>query len=263
MQYREHRPSLPLKSAVACYWTLLADGAATHRVLPDGSLDVLFSFADPVTSRDAAIVGAMTHAVVVEPSGRVDLLGVRFRPGEAARLLGLPVAELTDDATELHAAWGAASRSLHGELGDSPTPEGRLRALDRALLHRLDRAAAPDPGMRAAVALARGTNGRSALVELARAAGLTPRTLERRFERAVGLGPKTFSRVMRLQALVAAVLAAPGRPDWAALAADFGFYDQAHFIHDFRALAGLTPSEYVRELSGGASDRAAPVFPSS
>ncbi len=73
--------------------------------------------------------------------------------------------------------------------------------------------------------------------------GMQPKTLTRRFAAHVGLTPKRFARVCRLQAVLRAVRQASSI-DWCALAAQHGYADQAHLVHEFRALAGITPSEY-------------------
>jgi transcriptional regulator GlxA family with amidase domain len=72
---------------------------------------------------------------------------------------------------------------------------------------------------------------------------LSGRQLERRFHQVVGIRPKLLCRILRFRRLVDAT--ACGTQDWAALALDCGYYDQAHLIHDFREFTGQTPAAAV------------------
>jgi AraC-like DNA-binding protein len=110
----------------------------------------------------------------------------------------------------------------------------------------------PDPAIPcAASAFARGVP----VSEVTSRRGLLPLTFVRRFRAQVGLTSKRFSRVRRLQRVVRSV-ADPSTADWSGLAAGHGYTDQAHLIHDFRALTGITPSAYRPALGRGTPSRA-------
>jgi len=83
------------------------------------------------------------------------------------------------------------------------------------------------------------------VAEVARRAGLSERSLERRFQEELGLPPKTFARIARLQSVLRSI-GRDARPEWADVAAECSYFDQPHLIHDFRALTGETPAEFVR-----------------
>ncbi len=149
--------------------------------------------------------------------------------GEAAgQLVGL--AEL----------WGRDGAVLRDRLLDAAEPRRQLAVLEEVLLGQLT---GPPPHGRAighaAIELGRGRRVGDVGAEL----GLSPRTFTRRFRDHTGLTPKRFARIQRLQRLLAAV--EPAHPvDWARLAAEHGYCDQAHLIDDFRELTGLTPGTY-------------------
>jgi AraC-like DNA-binding protein len=248
MAYAEALPSPALRSLIECYWRITgpADG---HRVLPDGCIDILLVG----DARRAEVVGTMTRAIVASPSMR-GAIGIRFRPGEAARLLPDAPRELTDGDTALADVWTAA-----GELEDTlATALGPLLQRDLAevapridsiLSHRLATAAGPvDLRVRSASALL--TSGAS-VHETARQIGLSERQLARRFEARVGIAPKLFGRVMRLQR-AARALAEGANPSSAAALA--GYADQAHFTRDAQDLAGVSPRTLAKELGADASD---------
>ena len=80
--------------------------------------------------------------------------------------------------------------------------------------------------------------------------GLLPRTLRRRFTAQAGLTPKRFARVQRLRRVTRA-LDGQARADWAAVAAEHGYCDQAHLIDEFQDLADITPGDYLRSRTDG------------
>ena len=122
----------------------------------------------------------------------------------------------------------------------APTPRAKAGILEGVLLAHLAGPGAPDPGMRlAAAALERGASVAEATTRL----GLLPKTFVRRFRVHTGLAPKRYSRVRRLQRVLRSI-ADPGAVEWADVAAQHGYADQAHLIHDFRALTGLAPTAY-------------------
>jgi AraC-like DNA-binding protein len=84
------------------------------------------------------------------------------------------------------------------------------------------------------------------LRELASRLGVSHKQMLARFDCRVGLTPKLTSRILRFRKSLAAAHGVP-IPDWSDLAADCGYYDQAHFIHEFQQFAGMTPSEYHRK----------------
>jgi AraC-like DNA-binding protein len=116
--------------------------------------------------------------------------------------------------------------------------------LEAHLLQRLRDAPAADPVVRFALDAFRADPARALIEPVQRATGCTPAQFIRRFEQAVGLTPKRYTRVLRLGALLP-TLARCGPRDWAQLAAQAGYYDQSHLIHEFRRLAGITPGAYA------------------
>ncbi|HEX6105626.1 MAG TPA: AraC family transcriptional regulator [Gemmatimonadales bacterium] len=248
-RYAEIVPGPALAPWVECYWSIRATcpGAVPNRVLPDGCVDLIVG----VDGARPFVVGTMRAAVVFPLAGRVDLFGVRFRPGGAAALLDLPLVELTDLRVPLEEIWGPAA----GVLGDAVEPGSlgaRASRAEAVLRARLGgwRERADELLARQAVALLRRARGGVGVRELAAALGVGERRLERAFGQAVGLGPKAFARVLRFRRAVDAVQrgrAAGGESGWAALAAETGYADQSHLIREFRALSGLTPVAYAAE----------------
>jgi AraC-like DNA-binding protein len=218
-------------------------------------VDVLFTFAAPGGAPAARAVGAMTRALVVPADSAREMLGVRFRPGAARAVFGVPAAALTDLRVPMDLFWpglDALREALAAPALGGAGLADRLRALDDALLRRVAAAPPPPRDLRAAVALVVDAGGRLPVDDVARALGVTRQHLARRFAAHVGLTPKTFCRVVRARAVVDRLARAPGGAvRWSALALDAGYYDPSHLIDDFRELAGLTPERWLAERTAG------------
>ncbi|MGH9805156.1 MAG: DUF6597 domain-containing transcriptional factor [Candidatus Acidiferrales bacterium] len=243
--YAEHTPCAALRLYVECFWSRAgragASTAAGHRVLPDGCLDIVFNFGDSAPW-SAAVVGTMTRPLVVEPGRREDFLGVRFRPGKARAFLRPPADEFTDRAVRLADAWGRDGAELEERLAGMPALRARLGALENALLRRLAQAPAADTRLDAAVEVIARSRGAVSVERLSGTVGWSRQHLARRFTSAVGVGPKLFCRVVRFRGLVESARAL--KLGWAEAAAEYGYYDQAHLIAEFKEFAGLTPAQF-------------------
>lgn len=197
-----------------------ADRAAS--VLPDGCMDLLW------TEGRLLVAGPDTRAHRLGPADRGPWAGVRFFPGTAPALLGVPAHELRDRRVDLaDLRPGAEVRRLTESVDTAPDPAAALE--DLALRLAAD-AEPPEPSLRAVVASL--AAGRS-VAATARAVGLGTRQLHRRSLTAFGYGPKTLARVLRLQRALSTARA--GIP-FAETAALTGYADQAHLARDVREL---------------------------
>jgi len=209
---------------------------APGRVLPDGCLDLMW------LGGELVVAGPDTAAVGSGLARGTEIAAVRFRPGAAPAVLGVPAWELRDRRVPLAELWGADGVRLGERVGSVPGPAARVAVLEAAVRRRLAGAPPVDPVSRAVLA-----RPARPVAVLAEAVGLSERQLHRRCLAAFGYGAKTLDRVLRLQRALA-LARSPRRPagGLAGLAAAAGYADQAHLAHDCRALAGATPSELLR-----------------
>lgn len=244
--YRELPPPPSLTDYVECFWTRELAPASTSdgvaRVLPDGCVDFILEIGS--SNPTPIAVGTMTRPLVLGARAPHEFLGVRFRPGRAYAMLGLPVAELTDQRVPLADVWRHVEQLVEEVAGAASTPE-RVLVLARALERRLLDAPPPVPAVDAAVRSIVASGGAIEIATLGPAIGVTRQHLARAFARWVGVSPKTFARVVRLQRLLE-VLRAARDPQWSALATWAGYYDQSHLVAEFKELTGLTPSAWTR-----------------
>jgi AraC-like DNA-binding protein len=240
--YREHPAPRELADLVDAFWTQTVGAACpdrVHRILPDGCIDVIVHL---VGSPRVEVVGTMTRALLV-PHAASDIVAVRLRPGAARALFEVPADALTD-ARVPAAALGLPATPLLDALHRLADPGARVRQLAATLLaaRRGDVDALVERAVRALAA-----TQPPSVADLADELGVARQSLARRVRQAVGVGPKELARVFRLQRAARALHA--GRRDHAGLACELGFHDQAHFIHEMRALSGLTPGAYARTIS--------------
>ncbi|MET9951943.1 helix-turn-helix domain-containing protein [Streptomyces sp. NPDC006339] len=215
----------------------------TRPVLPDGCMDLIWA------DGTLMVAGPDTRAYVPE-SPAVAYAGVRFAPGDAPAVLGTEASALRDRRVALADLWGDRTAR---RLADRVTAAAdRAAALEELVLRRAADAPAPDPLLRAVVALLRAGQPVGAAAD---AVGLGVRRLHRCSLAAFGYGPKTLARILRLQRALALVRA--GVP-YAEAAHRAGCVDQAHLAREMRALSGTTLSRYTASLAASGSVSAPP-----
>ncbi|MEV0094331.1 helix-turn-helix transcriptional regulator [Streptomyces sp. NPDC050738] len=240
----EYAPVPPdLAPFLAGYWILHWDLDAPHRqrVLTYPVVHLTFA-----TGGEAQVTGVVTDTFVREISGAGRVLGLRFRPGGIRPFLDGPVSALTDRVLDIEDVFGPGARTVaDAVVGESDVPAALERAA--ALLRAVG--PAPDPAVDTVAGLVEAVDGDPELLrtsQLAALAGMSTRQLQRLFAEYVGIGPKRVIRRARMQE--AAARAATEPQDWAALAADLGYADQAHFIRDFTASVGISPAQYASSV---------------
>ena len=238
--WAQYTPHASLAPWVSSYWTLRTNGPHIVRTLPDACIDVIITFLGD--GPRAFIAGAQSEARTWRSRDAVDLLGARLLPG-AGRLLGISLESLEEGWTPLESALPRTmvSRLLRDVTRNADLPK-RTAVLDAFFSERLLNRAL-DPQLTIALRVAFACGGDISVAQLARSSGVHARTLARMFDRNVGLPPKRFLRIVRLQT---ALRALPAGTSLARVAADMGYFDQAHFIREVRSLLDATPTEVKR-----------------
>jgi AraC-like DNA-binding protein len=228
--YREQSAAGWMTRWVECAWRVEArEPLAGYPVRPDGCLDLLYS-----RQEGLRVVGAMTEQRSFDLAAGEQTVGVRLRPGMGGALLGAAPGELTDRILPAEDLWGGLARELEARLGEAEASTWMPN-----LLGALRRPADPGPVQRAIEAIV-GSRGTVNLEWVARQANLSERQFRRRCMEESGLAPKHLCRILRFRH---AWELAQGRErrEWAGIAADAGYFDQAHLIRDFREFTGAPP----------------------
>ena len=224
---------------------------AVERILPTGQAHLLVNLDQDEFRRyggpDCRTIHVTGGAVFAGPHGRSTaldtqeqrrLIAVEFKLGGAAAFFSMPLSDARDQVIGLDCILAGDRRLLRERLCETDVLEHKFRLLEALLLERLR--CSLDPAIAAAINL---LEQGVAVGETASRVGLLPKTFVRRFREQVGLVPKRLSRVRRMQRVIGAVQG-HSHVDWCLVAAKFGYTDQAHLIHDFHDLTGMTPGAY-------------------
>jgi AraC-like DNA-binding protein len=225
-----------------------------RRELPSEIAPVIFNFGAPFRVVDSAdpsrfveqssfATGAFDSYVLVGSTGSYSCLQVNFTILGARFFLGLPLRDLANQVIALDHVLGAPGRRLVEDLGNDDGWAPRFDRLDREIMARISAANVPPTTSWAVNQLVR-RRGQLAIGTLAAETGWSHRHLVRQFTEEIGLTPKVLARVLRF-GQAADRLARSSGGHLADIAADCGYYDQAHFTRDFREFAGVTPTELL------------------
>lgn len=236
-----HEPAPSLREFVEYYWVLHWDlrGRAPHeqRVLPNLSVHATFF------RKASGTFGPAHQSFSYLLDGIEQGLGARFRPGCFRPFLGRPVRTIADTSVPLIDVFGPAAAIAEQTVLASNSDAEMVATVDDLLCSKLP--ALSVPARRAAGIVE--TIARDPEIvrvdQLAAVTGTTRRSLQRLFRDEVGIGPKWAIRSYRLNDAARRV-AGPAAVDYAALAAELGYSDQAHFTRDFTAAIGTPPSRY-------------------
>jgi AraC-like DNA-binding protein len=235
-------PAPDLADVIAQHWVVAWDRrglpAVRQEVLPDPCVNLAV---EPAGVRLYGVVeGRSDH----ELAGAGLVVGTKFRPGGFSGYLPGPASALTNRILEAGAAWGAAGARLEGDLAQARTVAELIDVVTRFVRARRP---APEPGRELVARIVDAMEAAPAPTRVADVAArfaLAPRTLQRLFAAHVGASPKRVLRQYRLQEATDR-LDADGS-GLARLAAELGYFDQAHFTRDFRAVLGRTPAAHAR-----------------
>jgi AraC-like DNA-binding protein len=264
VRYREFAPVRALADIVARLWTLEGHAAADagpDPVLPDGRPELIVHLREPfetltvdgLAERQAAFMfaGQLPAQLLLRPRGRVAVLGVRFHPHGAAAVIATPQSEVAGAPVRVDDISGPLARALRA-VRDFEDVDRAMEFVQAVLIRTADRTRIDRRVAFAIDAIGR-TSGRITVDSLAQATGLTRRHLERRFLTTVGVSPKRLARLARFQRALRLLNGHDSPRGGTDTATACGYADQAHFIRDFRLLAGCSPGEHMLrqgELTG-------------
>jgi AraC-like DNA-binding protein len=260
MIYRLRLPQPPLSYFVENLW-FYEDLVVEHtreKLLPDASMELVIDLREgpkklydrEQQTRHAGfnrcwVSGMQRQYIVIGAESGSSMMGVHFRTAGAAPFFGFPLSELSGEVVELDLIWKREILALREQLMETPTMEGKFDLLEAYLLRKAQNRLEPDRTV-AALLASLDTWPVLKLRDLASHVGLSHKEMLGRFDCRVGLTPKFTSRILRFRKTLNAICAAPAETNWAELAADCGYYDQAHLIHEFQEFAAVTPVEYQR-----------------
>jgi AraC-like DNA-binding protein len=260
--FRERRPTPAAAGHLSSVWVQrVPDGAApyTHRTVPNGSIELCVE-----AGSIPQVVGPQVGPVIETLLPGTTVVGVRFHPGAAPSVLGVPASELVDRVVGWDELLGHPAVEVGEAIAAAASPEQAAAILERAVIRLLPDAAAPDLIVTQAVQQLLPW-GRTDVGSLTSSLNISERQLRRRTLAGIGLAPKAVHRILRFQGFLALAHAdACEGADLALLAADIGYADQSHLTRESLRLSGLTPRALLREADEncvGVHDHAASRLP--
>jgi AraC-like DNA-binding protein len=247
-----YRPRAPLARHIEVlgYWCSASDYRS--RALPRGAVTVVIDVGPRqhlnfyagdgrtrLTVPPAFITGPHSASYVSDITAGEPVVAIHFRPGGAFAFLGMPLGDLEDANVGVDEVWGRDGRVLHERLIEAPSVAARFALVEDFLLTRLS--AELNPNVAAAMAAIE-DDPSIRMAHAGEVAGLSTKRLIANFRTEIGLSPKAYARVRRFQAALRRLDS--GTASGAGIAADTGHFDQAHFVREFRAFAGMTPTQY-------------------
>lgn len=255
---RLRRPRPPLNQHIDFfgYWSHDGEVSDRSRALPRGAATVVidvggrervdFYSADGTTRMPAEPAfltgpGTLSYVTRIDPGEAV--LTIHFRPGGALPFFGIPLADLENSCVNLTDLWGADAALLRERLIATPAWPRRIEIIEDFLLARLR----PTPLTLMPVLHVAEHQPSLRVSEAAELTGLSPKRLIAAFRHEIGLTPKAYLRVRRLQSALRLLDAGTG--DGADVAATLGYFDQPHFVREFRGFTSVTPTQYASRRS--------------
>lgn len=248
-------PGQLLRPYVRSYWHFrrVAPLLTYHEeyMRPMGRFGIAFNFGGPLQLDGQPIVepvfldGVNTISRRMGFFGAVELLGLSFHEGGAFPFLGIPLHEIQNEISLLDATNRPDLLRLHAQLQAMDSVAARIQRLEEWLLKRLLLGKERDRLIPASLIRLRQGMGQLSIHDLAEEFSISQRQLERIYKNQVGVSPKHYSRLLKIENARLALKQMNGISP-AELAADFGFYDQSHFIREFSAVVGLTPYAYMK-----------------
>jgi AraC-like DNA-binding protein len=247
MELAQRPPHPALAAHIRCIsgWHERADGPVRRAELPGGRIVLVISFG-PSLDVDGRrytsfVAGLHDRAALTEHGGEGHGIQAYLTPLGARRLLRMPMGELTRQVVELEDLIGAEADELAERIHDARDWAARFALLEQAIAERVLEAPPVARELEWAWQRLHGSAGAVSVGTLADELGWSRRHLAATVHREMGIAPKPLARLLRFERAVERLRAGDDLVD-VALAS--GYYDQAHFNRDFRAFAGLTPTEY-------------------
>ena len=251
MSFTRIQPDPALSSLIECYWVVESSDTEVSRekIIPDGFTEVIFHFGDSYrtninghwqTQSTCLLAGQISNYFYLENTGRAGIAAIKFKPAALTQLFGLDMSAYTDKVVDLETI---AIEGLTA-LGAIVLPFNDEHSLASSLNAYFLSLNLPLPGTAIVTAIDHifGRNGMVSVKEIASAAGIGERQLERLFKTYIGLTPKYYARIIRFNYIFQ--LIKDQDITWAEVVYRSGYYDQSHFIRDFKAFTGEDPSAY-------------------
>jgi AraC-like DNA-binding protein len=260
MEYRTYEPSPELAKQIKTYWSL--DGGKNdephtrERIFPDGCIELIFNHGDRFKKYDSEtefhlqppgfIHGQLKTYFELEATGRVGIFSARFHPAGLQPFVNFDVGTFTGRTLTITEVWGEDGSGLEQAIKECTGYDEKITILEKFLLGKRQALKVDNAPVEYCVESMFTSVGTVSIEKLAEELDISKRQLERRFTAAVGISPKLLARIIRFQNILHLIESKEFK-SFTTIAYEGGFYDQAHFIKDFKDFTGLNPKQYFSE----------------
>lgn len=258
MNYQTFKPHQDLDSIVNFYWTLEVPynpNNTKQKIIPDGFIEMTFNFGDKikrytsdkkfVTHPCAMVMGQRTKSYFIEPIGNVDTFAICFYPYGFANFVNTPLENLVDKEIPIENLFGKIpAKKLEQEMVNAANTQQRIKIIETFLINKLNDNTTIESIVKSTVDVLLATNGSSSINNILKDELFKRRQLERKFKQQVGISPKQLGKVIRLQTALKIMLNSKN-DSLTNIAYESDYFDQAHFIKDFKEFTGTTPKEFL------------------
>lgn len=250
MFFKRIEPSSALAHLVECFWVVeSSEPPHPQKIIPDGFPEIIFHYRDHYRINISGrwedqtkylMAGQITKYFHLENTGDAGMIGIKLKPSAPTQLFQLDMKEYRDKVVDLELAAPNTFKWFIDLINDSPDHAEWIKVLEKLLLELP--IAQINNTLVAALDLIFDNKGVIKVGEICNLLDVNERTLERLFARYVGLSPKFYARIIRFNAIFD--LMQKKDPGWSDLVYESGYYDQSHFIRNFRNFTGIDPSKY-------------------
>ncbi|NAS13883.1 AraC family transcriptional regulator [Poritiphilus flavus] len=258
MDYQTYPPHPDLASLISCYWTLEVpadNDSQRQRIVPDGCIEMAFILGDDIkryTTGDefilqprAMVLGQTIEPFYIQPAGYVYTFAIRFYPYGFANFVSVPIKSLANKETAISTLFEEHSANeLEKAMIQATDVHQRIAIIEEFLLQRLNDQKTIDQIVQSTVDTLIQTKGNAPIKSILKEDPSKRRQLERMFAKQIGVSPKQLAKVIRLQSALKLLL--NDEPESLTnIAYESEYYDQAHFIKDFKEFTGSSPGEFL------------------
>lgn len=260
MQFQKFRPSAPLENLVRFFYSIQGpEGTSSSIILnnnPQGEVDLIFTVGDGINftggdkqEKDLGgifLIAQQKSHFTIKFSRKTHVIGAAFYAEAFSHFFNFPLHEITDGAAEVTDELTKPYRSLLDQFKNTPQAKTQIEILDKFLSKRIVNGDYNPSSFDQLMIFLRKQKGMMSIEELADMANMSRRTLERKSKDTLGLGLKSYSRVIRFKYAMS-LLALDKKVDWQDILYQCGYYDQMHFIKDFKHFTGQTPTQFLKD----------------
>ncbi len=260
MNFQTFQPHPDLDALVNFYWTLEVPAEAAsqkQQLIPDGCIEMAFILGDDIKrylSEDefilqprAMVLGQRTYPFYIEAVGHVNTFAVTFYPYGFANFIDEPINNLVNKETPIDRLFGEIpAKELEASIIKASDTEQRIEIIEAFLFDRLNDQSAIDQIVKTTIDTLLSTKGGAPIKTILNNDHSKRRQLERKFLKQIGISPKQLGKVIRLQAALKMVLNEEA-DNLTNIAYENEYYDQAHFIKDFKEFTGVSPKAFLTD----------------